>query len=471
MLQPNDILDFQKFIASLSTKLRKPDFITYFQKISIVQVTEETITVGVLSDFLRDNVVLRFESDMLSSAVEIYGESVTKVDVVVDKDIEIEWYTAVVDCRTILKSAKKIQIEDKKEDNLPEKKGEIQARYRFDNFVVGASNQLAHAACESVANKPSWSYNPLFIYSAVGLWKTHLLQATANKIQKKHKGRKVVYTTSDRFVSEYVNAVKLRRIESMRKRYLNVDVLIMDDVQFLAGKKQTQEELYIIFNTMYEQGKQIILSSDRPPRELTEIEPRLVNRFEWGIMVDIDEPDFETKLAILQSKARDKWFIIPQEVAEYITYNVGKNIRELEWILNQMVAEFEFHGTPPTIESVSKRFDKLAIKHNHIWAGSVVDRLKINSYKDVITAVCDHFGVDIDQVLGDGRTRDLMIPRQIAMYLLKNRMNFTYDRIGNIFNGRQHSAVMYACRKLESMLSKDQKLYYELNVVRDRLGI
>jgi len=173
-------------------------------------------------------------------------------------------------------------------------------------------------------------YNPLFIYSSVGLGKTHLLQATANAIKKRSKNKKVVYTTSDRFVSEYVQAVKLRKIESMRQRYQNVDVLVMDDVQFLAGKKQTQEELYIIFNNMYEAGKQIILSSDRPPRELTEIEPRLVNRFEWGIMADIDEPDFETKLAILQSKAREKAFIIPQEVAEYITYNVGKNIRELE---------------------------------------------------------------------------------------------------------------------------------------------
>ena len=472
MAQPSEILTFQNYVTAVAKQLRRQDFLTYFHKVSFLGFENGVLTVGVVSEFVRDNMMLRFSKVMTQSAWDFYNW-VTSVDVVIDKDIDVSSYSSAVDCRMILRSVEKKttkKTDNKESSHLPSQR-DIQERYTFDNFIVGACNQLAHAACEAVARKPGSAYNPLFIYSSVGLGKTHLLQATANEIKRRSKWKKVIYTTSDRFVTEYVHAVKMRKIESLRQRYQNVDVLVIDDIQFLAGKKQTQEELYVIFNSMYDAGKQVILSSDRPPRELTQIEPRLINRFEMGIMVDIDEPDFETKLAILQQKAREKGFIIPQEVAEYICYNIGKSIRELEWILNQMVAEFEFHGTPPTIESVSKRFDRLAIKHNHIWAGSVVDRLKINSYKDVLSAVSDHFGVELEGMLGDGRTKELMIPRQVAMYLLKNRMNFTYDRIGNIFNGRQHSAVMYACRKLEEMLGKDQKLYYELNVVRDRLGL
>lgn len=181
-----------------------------------------------------------------------------------------------------------------------------------------------------MVRKPGALYNPLFIYSDVGLGKTHLLQGIAQEIKKKTPEKKVVYITSDQFVSEYVNAIKDRRIEQMRAKFRSIDVLLVDDIQFLAGKKQTQEELYTLFNILYDAGRQIVLSSDRPPRELSEIEPRLVSRFEWGIMVDIDAPDFETRLAILQQKAREKEFIVPQEVAEYIAYNMGKNIREIE---------------------------------------------------------------------------------------------------------------------------------------------
>ena len=280
-----------------------------------------------------------------------------------------------------------------------------------------------------------------------------------------------MYITSDQFVSEYVNAVKERKIDQMRARFRTIDVLLVDDIQFLAGKKGTQEEIYTLFNILYDAGKQIILSSDRPPKELTEIEPRLVSRFEWGIMVDIDAPDFETRLAILQQKAREKEFIVPQEVAEYIAYNLGRNVREIEGILNQMVAEYELDGRLPTIESISSRFTKLGIKHSHIGEkeNGVKNILRSVSYEEVIKAVSDYFGVDADSILGDSRSRDLMVPRQVAMYLLKNKLRYTYDRIGNIFNGREHSAVMYSCKKLETLLKKDQRLMSDIYSLREKL--
>lgn len=241
----------------------------------------------------------------------------------------------------------------------------------------------------------------------------------------------MVYITSDQFVSEYVNAVKDRKIDQMRARFRAIDVLLVDDIQFLAGKKGTQEEIYTLFNILYDAGKQIILSSDCPPKELTEIEPRLVSRFEWGIMVDIDIPDFETRLAILQQKAREREFILPQEVGEYIAYNLGRNVREIEGILNQMIAEYELDGCMPTIESIGSRFTRLGIKHSEIGGkeNGIKNILRSVSYDEVIEAVSDYFGVERDSLLGSSRVRDLMIPRQVAMYLLKNKLRYTYERI------------------------------------------
>lgn len=225
---------------------------------------------------------------------------------------------------------------------------------------MGADNQLAYSACEAVTKNPGKSYNPLYIYGDVGLGKTHLLQATGNEILKKYKDKKVAYTTADKFITEYVTAVKKRNVERMRERFKDIDVLVIDDVQFLSKKEQTQNELYNIFNILYDGNKQIIISGDRAPKELTELEPRLRSRFEWGITVDIGRPDFETRLAIIQEKAREKEFMIPQDVAEFIAANVVENVRELEGVLNQMIAEYELTGNTPSLTRIAQKLQKLS---------------------------------------------------------------------------------------------------------------
>lgn len=411
-------------------------------------------------------------SDAIQTAAKQVWTDMERVEIIVDENIDNPSYTQVIDCRKVFRG---IQTKEKKEPTQINNqwKEVFSSRFDLNHFVVGPSNQLAYSACDAVVRKPGANYNPLFLYSEVGLGKTHLLQWTALEIKKKHPEKKIVYITSDQFVSEYVNAVKERKIDQMRARFRTIDVLLVDDIQFLAGKKGTQEEIYTLFNILYDAGKQIILSSDRPPKELTEIEPRLVSRFEWGIMVDIDLPDFETRLAILQQKAREKEFIVPQEVAEYIAYNLGRNVREIEWILNQMVAEYELDGRLPTIESISSRFTKLGIKHSHIGEkeNGVKNILRSVSYEEVIKSVSDYFGVDAESILGDSRSRDLMIPRQVAMYLLKNKLRYTYERIGNIFNGREHSAVMYSCKKLETLLKKDQRLVSDIYSLREKLWV
>jgi chromosomal replication initiator protein len=400
--------------------------------------------------------------------------SIESIELMIDDTIESRT-DAVIDCREIERdSAKQTRREQVEWVEIVEWVNSrlVSDRYRLDNFIIGPATQLAYAASDAVARKPGSSYNPLYLYGNVGLGKTHLLQWVANAIRAKHKWLRVVYTTADKFLTDYVASIKWRSVDKLRERYRQIDVLVLDDVQFLAGKKQTQEELYNIFNILYEAGKQIVLSGDRPPKELTELEPRLQSRFEWGITVDLGEPDYETRLAIIQEKARSREFLLPENVSEFIAEHVTTNVREIEWVLNQIIAEYDLRGTPPTLENVAMRLSKLSVKSlTTTMQTSRTLRSNHCSYEDLIQAVSSHFGIEIRNLLSEDRKKENMIPRQVAMYLLKNRLHYTYERIGNIFSGRNHTAVMYSCKKLETIMKKDQQVVYEVNVIRDKLGI
>lgn len=472
MDKTSEILFLKNVIKELVEKIRKTDFLTYFKKLSIVSIDENTVVFWVISSFAKDNISHKFYSEIKQIVVAIIPE-IKAIDFIVDSNIDNPSNHKSIDClkeyKELTNKKKKEEIEDSNNVEWSEIKT-INEKYKFENFIVWPSNQLPFSACEAVSRKPWSAYNPLFIYGNVWLGKTHLLQATGNAIKSKFKDKKVIYTTADRFANDYITNVKKRTIEKMKEKYRSIDVLVIDDVQFLSWKEQTQQELYNIFNILYESNKQIILSWDRAPRELTELEPRLKSRFEWWIIVDISEPDFETRLAILQEKSRAREFIIPQEVAEFIAYNSGSNVRELEWILNQIIAEYELHNTPPTIENVAARLNKLAIT-DKLLGNNKTKKMSIKSYDELIDVVSEHFAITKKDILSEDRRKENQIPRQVAMYLLKNYLNYTLERIGNIFSWRNHSAVLYSCKKLEQILKKDQKLFYEINVLRDKLGI
>jgi chromosomal replication initiator protein len=461
-------------VRSMSSTIRKQDFLTYFKKFSLIEATSTSVVIGVVSSFHKDNLSKKFYDEIKSAIVSIVP-TIEAIDFAVDERIDERPEGEVIDCRLVHKSQEKqtkkeqvewVQIVEGVNSRL------VNDRYQLANFIIGPSTQLAHAACDAVARKPGASYNPLYLYGNVGLGKTHLMQATANAIRGKHKDLRVVYTTADKFLTDYVASIKGRSIDKLRERYRQIDVLVLDDVQFLAGKKQTQEELYNIFNILYESGKQIILSGDRPPKELTELEARLQSRFEWGITVDLGEPDYETRLAIIQEKARAREFLLPQDVSEFIAEHVTTNVREIEWVLNQIIAEHDLKGTPPTLENVALRLSKLSIRSlTTTITTSRSLRSSGCSYEDLIQTVSGHFGIEIRTLLSEDRKKENMIPRQVAMYLLKNKLNYTYERIGNIFSGRNHTAVMYSCKKIESVMKKDQQVVYEMNVIRDKLGI
>lgn len=469
-----DVSLLKEIIKELTTTLRKQDFLTFFTKISLLEQTPEKVIFWVVSSFMRDNLAHKFFDEILAASKKIVP-TIETIDFRVDKNIDNPSNDNVLDCAVEYKD---ITTKKKKEDPLIGTEMVeginsriINSKYRLENFIVGPSNQLVHAAAEAVVRRPGSAYNPLYVYGDVGLGKTHILQAVGNAIKERYKDKKVIYTTADRFLSDYIESVKKRTVDRMKEKYQSIDVLIIDDVQFLAGKDATQTVLYNIFNTLYENNKQIILSGDKPPKELTALEPRLQSRFEWGIIVDIGIPDFETRLAILQEKARAREFILPQEVAEFIAYNLGANVREIEGVLNQIIAEYELHNIPPTIDNVARRLNKHSITDSLIGNSTKKMAASIKTYEELLDAVAGHFGIEKRNILGDDRKKENMIPRQVAMYLLKNRMNYTYERIGNIFSGRNHSAVLYSCKKLESILKKDQNLFYEINILRDKLGI
>lgn len=467
----------KNIVVNIIDTVKKQDFLVYFRKITIIEISDKEIVFWVVSWFMKDNLEAKFYGDIFNAA-KLEVRDLEKISFIVDQNIENPSNTDVVDCAIFLKEFSKTKKSKKSWDNEENSHHQeitstksVNDRYNLTNFIVWSDNQLAYSAIEAVCRNPGKSYNPLYIYGDVWLGKTHLLQWAWNEIIKKFKDKKIVYTTADKFITEYVSAVKKRSIERLREKYREVDVLIIDDVQFLAKKEQTQNELYNIFNILYESSKQIIISWDRAPKELENLEPRLRSRFEWWITVDIGRPDFETRLAILQEKARGHEFMIPQDVAEFVAANVTENVRELEWVLNQMIAEYELSWNTPTLPRIAEKLKKLSFTTDILWSVRVPQKTTIKSYEDIIKRVWEHFGIEFDWIVWPNRKKEFMIPRQVSMYLLKTKMHYTYERIGNIFSWRNHAAVLYSCNKLEKMIQKDQWLLHEVNVIRDSMWI
>jgi chromosomal replication initiator protein len=331
----------------------------------------------------------------------------------------------------------------------------INGRYRFDNFVVGADNRLAHAACMAVAENPSRAYNPLFLYGGVGLGKTHLLHAIGNTCQ--NTDLNVLYVSSEEFTNDLINAIRTHTTPAFREKYRQIDILLIDDIQFIAGKESTQEEFFHTFNTIHGQNKQLVISSDRSPKALVTLEERLRSRFEWGLTVDIQPPDIETRLAILRSKAERAGRDVPSEILELIARQVQSNIRELEGALNRVLAYTDLSGIPLTLE----------LAHNAL-ADFLPQTTELQP-DDVLDAVSKAFGVSNDRLLGRERTREVALPRQVAMYLLREEGGVSLPQIGNFIGGRDHTTVIYACDKVNDLMETDERLRRQVIQIREQL--
>ncbi len=333
------------------------------------------------------------------------------------------------------------------------------ARYRFESFVVGSSNQFAHAAARAVAESPGHSYNPLFLYGGVGLGKTHLLHAAAHEVLRGYPSSKILYLTAEQFVNELINSIRFDRMPAFRERYRTIDVLLVDDIQFLANKERTQEEFFHTFNALYSAQKQIILSSDSSPRNIPTLEERLRSRFEWGLIADIQSPDLETRIAILRRKAELERVPLQDDVALFIAQQVKSNIRELEGLLNRVIAFSSLTGRPLDIELARETLKDI-----------LPDSSQRISAPDIIKSVSQHYGLKVREIKSRTNSKQIAFPRQVAMFLCKRLTDLSYPEIGKQFNDKHHSTVMYSVDKIEQLRHKDADLNRLLDRFLDELG-
>ncbi len=410
----------------LKPEVTKISYDTWIMPLDIRSIDGNHIVFTANSEFQKDFIENKYKSLIFNTLRYITNK---------------EWTFSVVDLSKEENNDAKEIISNTNNNPSPEveiNKSTLNPKYTFETFVVGNNNRFAHAAALAVGNEPSKSYNPLFLYGGVGLGKTHLMHAIGNRILENNPNTNVLYVTSEKFTNQLINAIKDNKNEFFRNKYRNIDVLLIDDIQFIAGKERVQEEFFHTFNSLYEDGKQIIISSDKPPRDIQFLEDRLKSRFEWGLLADISCPDYETRLAILRKKAGDENIIIDDFILSNIANKIDSNIRELEGVFNKIVARASLTHSPITIELSEKIINEFKYENE-----------KVISCDFIKETVAKYFSISKDDLSGNKRSNDIAFPRQIAMYLCREVANMSYPQIGVDFGGRDHSTVMHACKKIE----------------------
>lgn len=398
---------------------------TWIAPLGIENIKDDNIIFTATSDFQRDFIENKFNSLIFNTLRYITNKEWTFS--VIDKSQEEKSQGAII-------SDKKSNVSDTELENNHQT---LNPKYTFETFVVGNNNRFAHAAALAVGNEPGKSYNPLFLYGGVGLGKTHLMQAIGNRILENDSKSNVLYVTSEKFTNQLINAIKDNKTEIFRNKYRNIDVLLIDDIQFIAGKDRVQEEFFHTFNTLREDGRQIIISSDKPPRDIEFLEDRLKSRFEWGLLADISCPDYETRLAILRKKAQDENIIIEDSILSDIATKIDSNIRELEGVFNKIVARASLTHSPITIELAENIINEFKYESE-----------KVISCDFIKETVSKYFSIDKEDLAGSKRSNDIAFPRQIAMYLCREVANMSFPQIGNEFGNRDHSTVMHGYNKI-----------------------
>ncbi len=442
---------WQATLGELELCISKANFITWFKNTSIASKQDGQIVISVPNGFTKEWLKNKYHKEILKAIQNICPE-VTAIE------YKIGQQPSTGDAS----SRENPEMPQEKEVSAPRPKnadGFLNSAYSFDNFVVGPNNELAYAACVAVSEKPGQRYNPLFIYGGVGLGKTHLLQSIGNEVIKNDPNKKIKYASSEKFTNELIEAISGRSTKNFKNIYRDIDVLIIDDIQFLAGKEKTQEEFFHTFNTLYENGKQIVLSSDRPPKAIPALEERLRSRFEGGMIADVGFPDYEIRFAILKTKAREKNFDIPEESLNYIALHIQKNIRELQGALNRVMAVCELDGSYPDIK-----------KTTAILSNIVSQPIKkATTPKDIIKNVAEFYGVTHEDLVASSRKKEYVKPRQIAMYLMRKEIKSSFPSIGTWLGGRDHTTAMHAFEKIVSEIEKDKVVEQEINLIIERI--
>ncbi len=487
----NDL--WRAVLGELELIISKANFTTWFLSTSIYFIDEYEVVVSVPNIFAKEWLEKKYKKHILSALqkyrpkINNFSCRVGQVDLNVNKSSIKQKQQKSIDSiapNTLLTknnhSTNTSQIKDTLK-NIPNKSlntshstlksgfqktlsgsfvNNLNSRYRFDNFIVSSNNELASAACQSISKQPGENYNPLFVYGGVGLGKTHLLQATGNQILQNFPNFKVHYSSMERFSNELIDAIQKNKAKEFKNKYIALDILILDDIQFLSGKEKTQEEFFHVFESLYQLGKQVILSSDRPPKSISTLEDRLRSRFEGGMIVDVEKPDFETRLAIIDKKLEEKKFKLDRKISEYLAKNIYHNIRELEGALNKIIVTFQFQNRMPEMDDV---------------INLTKDIISINHQKDttpttILEAIADYFNIDVKEIINRCRKKNVIKPRQIAFYLLRTELDMSYPEIGKFMGGRDHSTAIYAYEKIKKALPFSDDLTNQIKFIKEKIS-
>lgn len=440
---------WQAVLAQIQLNISPAHFATWFRNTSICSFKDGVALVSVPNSFAKEWFENKYHK-LIFKILHNLNEEIKEVKYIVGQPIK------KIKKREHFFSPEVGQLEF--QEFKVDRETNLNPRYTFDNFVVGSFNELAHAAAWAVAQSPGSVYNPLFIYGGVGLGKTHLLQAIGNKILKDFSEKKINYLPAEKFISQIVEAIKNHQIERLKSKYISVDILILDDAQFLAGKEKTQEEFFHIFNALYEKNKQIVISSDRPPKAIPALVERLRSRFEGGMVGDIGYPDVETRIAILKAKAQERNIELPEPILNYLANHIQKNIRELEGALNRLIVYQKVNNRFPDLETT-----KSLLKNIIISSQTVATPQKI------IQAVSEFYDLSEKELISFSRKREIVRARQIAMYLLREDLKSSFPFIAKKFGGKDHTTAIYACEKISKEINENENLVNEINLIRQRI--
>ena len=433
---------WQHVLEHIRRNITEVEYHTWFERIRPLGIREGVLELAVPTSFALDW-IRRHYAGLIQEALGLLGAQVPRFELLV-----------------VPGAAQPVQVDIfQATPQADQGKSKLNPKYTFENFVVGPNNNLAHAAAVAVAESPGKAYNPLFIYGGVGLGKTHLMHAVGHSVAKRFPSLKIEYVSTETFTNELINAIREDRMAEFRERYRSVDLLLVDDIQFIAGKERTQEEFFHTFNALFEAHKQIILSSDRPPKDILTLEARLRSRFEWGLITDIQPPDLETRIAILKMNAEPRGLRIGEDVLEYIARQVTSNIRELEGALMRVVAYASLNGVELNRQVAAKAL-------SDIFAPREVEV----DPQEIVRVVAEHFGLRPEDLVGGGRRKEVVLPRQMAMFLVRELTRASLPEIGQLFGGRDHTTVLYAIQKVQELSESDREVQAILRALKEKVG-
>ncbi len=446
---------WQAVLGEIELSLSKANFTTWFKNTFISSYEDGKIIIGVPNTFTRAWLEKKYHKEISSALENIKGEKIKEIIYKVETKKTNTSNQTKKECPSATPNFNPTSTIEK--NPTPINRFGLNARYTFENFVVGRGNELAHAAAQAIVANPGKAYNPLFIYGGVGLGKTHILQAIGHELSKKTD--KIMYVSCEKFTNDYIHSVRNGQAKEFKDRYRNVDLLMIDDIQFMAGKDGTQEEFFHTFNELHQTNKQIIITSDRPPKSIPALEKRLLSRFEWGMIADVVQPDIETRMAILESKCKDKNYPLERDILYFIANNIQNNIRELEGALNRLIAYHEFNNYKPTLETTKNILNNII---SNIQSRSITPKI-------IIEAVSRFYDIDIKDILGKGRKQELVKPRQIIMFLMRQEANISFPTIGHELGGRDHTTAMHACTKITKEVEDNEKIKREIESIKQSL--